>query len=139
MSEKGYRFVDDLTSDVMFEAWGKDLKEVFTNSALAMFEVICQADKVKAEKSLEVSVKGDDEKDLLLNWLSELIALVDIEGMFFKVFEITEISKTGLKAKLTGEDVRPEIGETVVKALTYHKFDLRRDGDSWKASVTLDI
>ena len=85
-----YKFIDDLTSDVMFEAYGKDMKEVFENSAEAMFTVICQVDKVGQGKSRKVEVKGKDEKELLLNWLQELIALVDTEGMFFSRFEIKE-------------------------------------------------
>ena len=37
---KKYKFIEGLTSDVMFEAYGKDLKELFSNAAEAMFSVI---------------------------------------------------------------------------------------------------
>ena len=134
-----YRFIDDLTSDVMFEAYGKDLREVFENSAQAMFEVICQIEKVEQKKKFKVKVSGRDGRDLLLNWLQELIALVDIECMFFSRFEIKKISPTSLEAVIYGEDVDPAKGETVVKALTYHKFGLEETEDGWKATVTLDI
>ena len=43
-----YKFVEDLTSDVMYEAYGKDLKELFENAALALLSVICKIDKVKS-------------------------------------------------------------------------------------------
>ncbi len=139
MSGKGYKFIDDLTSDVMFEATGRDLKEVFENSATAMLEVICQIDRVEPKENREVEVHGKDVRELLLNWLQELIAMVDIEGMFFSKFEISEISPAGLKAKIWGEEANPEKGETVVKALTYHKFGIEETKKGWVARVTLDI
>ena len=45
-----YKFIDDLTSDVLFEAYGKDLKELYANAAEAMFSIICQTEKVEAKK-----------------------------------------------------------------------------------------
>ncbi len=138
MSRK-YRFIDDLTSDVMFEAKGKDLKEVFENAAEAMFTVICQLEKVGQKESREVEVTGRDQADLLFNWLQELIALVDIEGMFFSGFEVKEIGPRKLKATVRGEPVTPEKGETVVKALTYYGFSLRENKEGFVARVSLDI
>ena len=134
-----FKFVDDLTSDVMFEAFGRDLKEVFQNSAEAMMSVMCQIDRVEQKESREVHVKGRDEKDLLLNWLQELIAMVDTEGMFFSKFVIQEISPSELKAMVYGEDSDPAKGETLVKAVTYYKFSLEKTGEGYKASVSLDI
>jgi SHS2 domain-containing protein len=134
-----YRFIEDLTSDVMFEAYGKDLRELFENAAEAMFSVICQPGKVGQGGSREVEVSGRDGKDLLHNWLQELIALVDTEGMFFSRFEIREISPTGLKATVYGEDASPEKGETVVKAVTYYKFKFEKTKSGYVARVSLDI
>lgn len=134
-----YKIVDDLTSDVMFEAYGKDLREVFSNSALAMFSVICDLKKVKALKSVDVSVSGKDAADLLYKWLSELVALVDTEGMFFSKFEIIEIDETHLKAKAYGEDISPEKGETVVKAVLYYGFKFEKTPKGFVARVGCDI
>jgi SHS2 domain-containing protein len=134
-----YRFIDDLTSDVMFEAYGRDLKEVFENSAEAMFTVICQIKRIGHKESREVEVTGRDEKDLLLNWLQELIALVDTEGLFFSRFEIEEIGPTKLRAVVYGEDADPAKGETLVKAVTYYKFAFEKTKDGFRARVSLDI
>lgn len=132
-----YKIIDSITSDVLFEAYGKDLKEVFENSAIGLFTVICHDVKPEIEKVIEVD--GTDEKDLLYNWLQMLIAMVDIEEMFFSKFEITEITETKLKAKIYGESTTPEKGETVVKAVTYHQFDLKKIDDGYTATVSVDI
>jgi SHS2 domain-containing protein len=136
---KKYKFIDDLTSDVMFEAYGKTLKEVFENSAEAMFSVICQLDKVGQAVKREVEVKARDEKELLINWLQELIALVDTEDMFFSRFEVKDISPTGLKATIYGEEADPAKGETLVKAVTYYKFKFERTKGGYVTRVSLDI
>lgn len=134
-----YKFIDDLTSDVMFEAYGRSLREVFENAAEAMMSVICQIKRVGQGESRKVEVSGKDEKELMLNWLQELIALVDTEGLFFSRFEISEISPKRLKATLYGEEAEPSKGETVVKAVTYYNFRFEKTKKGYLARVSLDI
>jgi SHS2 domain-containing protein len=134
-----YRFIDDLTSDVMFEAYGKDLKEVFANAAEAMFTVICHIKKVKPKKALLIEAEAESAGKLMIAWLQELIAAVDTEGMFFSKFDILEISEKRIKAKCWGEPVTPEKGETVVKAVTYYKFLFEKTGEGYRTRVSLDI
>ena len=134
-----FKFIDDLTSDVMFEAYGKDLKEVFTNAAEAMFKVICQVEKVKPSKHVIIKADGENSSQLMISWLQELIAAVDIEGMFFSKFDILEISEKHVKARCWGEPVSQEKGETVVKAVTYYKYLFEKTTEGYLARVVLDI
>lgn len=135
-----FRFIEDLTSDVLFEAYGKDLEELFSNAALALFNVICQVNKVEEKITREVEVNGKNPEDLLFNWLQELISIVDTESLFFSRFEILEIKHDGsyLRARCYGEKATPEKGETVVKAITYYRFGLKKN-NGYKAMVSLDI
>ncbi|MBD3163746.1 hypothetical protein GF323_00940 [Candidatus Woesearchaeota archaeon] len=134
-----YKFLDDLTSDVIFEAYGKDLKELFQNSALAMSEVICDIKNVSKKSRIDVEVKADNRKDLLYNWLQEIIAQIDIQEMFFSSFHIKKITDTELRARLFGESISPQKSQTVVKAVTNYKFGLRKTQEGYKATVSLDI
>ncbi len=134
-----YKYIDDLTSDVMFEAYGKDLPEVFANAAMAMFSVICKLSMVREKESRDVEIHAKDKEELLVSWLQELIGLVDTDDMFFSRFEIIEIDETHLRAKVHGEGIRPEIGETVVKAVTYYKYRFERTKEGYAARVSLDI
>ncbi|MAG08232.1 archease [Candidatus Woesearchaeota archaeon] len=134
-----YKFINDLTSDVLFEAYGKSLKEVFENAALALFSVICQIKKVNPKDIEEFEIKGDNEEELMFNWLQGLIAIVDTEQKFFSKVEIEEIDKTHVTAKLYGEPITPEKGETVVKAVTNYKYSFKKTKDGYKAVVSLDI
>jgi len=134
-----YKFIDDLTSDVLFEAYGKDLKEVFLNAAEALMSVICQPGKTKPEKPIEAEVEGKNPGELMHNWLQELIARVDIEVMFFSKFEILEISEKHLKARIWGEEADPAKGETVVKAVTYYKYKFEKTPEGFLVRASLDI
>ncbi len=134
-----YKFLDKLTSDVLYEAYGTDLKEVFENAALALMSVICKIDKVKPDRKEEFEVKAEKAEDLMFNWLQSLIAIVDTEQCFFSKFEIKEISETKLVAVLYGEPIRPELGETVVKAVTMYKYKFEQNEKGYKVTVSLDI
>ena len=134
-----YKFIDDLTSDVLFEAYGKSLKELFGNSAIALSSIICDIKKVGEEKSLSVELKGDSIEDLMVNWLQEIIALVDTDEMFFSRFDIIEISEDNLKANIYGEPISPEKAGIVVKGVTYYKLKLEKIKDNFRVTISLDI
>jgi len=134
-----YKILDKITSDIMFEVYGKNEKELFSNAAEALFSVICEIKEVKPEDRIEVKVKGKDLKDLLYNWLENLIGLVDIKEMFLSKFIIKEISDKELKAECYGEPLSKKKSGTVVKAVTYYKFDLDKTKQGYKALVSLDI
>jgi SHS2 domain-containing protein len=134
-----YKFIDDLTSDVLFEAYGKDLKELFANAASALFSVICQIEKIRPKLKRGVEVAGGNAKELMFNWLQELISLVDTEEVFLSKFEISEISNKHLKAKCYGEGITKGKGGTLVKGVTYHKFGIEKTDKGYKVTVSLDI
>ncbi len=134
-----YKFVDRITSDVMFEAYGSTFEELLVNSAEALASVTCETKEVKAEKKVTVEVKGRDKKDLLFNWLQRIIAETDINEMFFSKFKIKSLKDNKLTAELHGEEITSEKGGTVVKAVTYHDFKLEEKNGKYKAVVSLDI
>jgi SHS2 domain-containing protein len=137
---KPYKFIDDLTSDVMFEAKGKTLNEVFANAATALFDVISEVEKVTAKRAVRVMVKGLDLPDLMFNWLQELITLVDTEEMFFSRFEVrVDEKKNSLEATCYGEEAKPEKSGALVKAVTYYKYAFEKTKTGYRANVSLDI
>ena len=134
-----YKFIDSITSDVLYEAYGKSLKELFESSAEALASIQCRIDEVEPKDPRLVEIKAENIDDLMIAWLQQIIALVDTEEMFFSKFDIQEISETELKAEIWGEPISMEKGLTVVKAVTYYKFKLEKIKDEFKATVSLDI
>jgi len=137
-----YKFLDDLTSDVMFEAYGETLEEVLENAALAMFSVVCDTKRVRPLKSMKVKVSSTDEKSLLYDWLSTLLTDSEIQELFLSQFDIHKIERNDelhLYATASGEDISPEKGETVVKGVTYYGLALEKTKSGYRAQVALDI
>jgi SHS2 domain-containing protein len=134
-----YKFFDEITSDVVFEAYGDTLNAVFSNAAEAMFTIICKLDMVEPKTEKKIEVHADNVEDLMINWLQSLIAAVDIEEMFFSKFKITDIDETRLTAFVYGEPLSHEKGETVVKAVTYHQYKFEKTEKGYKVRISLDI
>lgn len=134
-----YKFLDKITSDVMFEAYGKDLKELFANAAEAMFTIICKLDQVEPKNEKKIEVTADSVEDLMINWLQALIAAVDIDEMFFSRFKITDIDERHLTAFAYGEPITPGKGETLVKAVTYHQYEFKKTKEGYVCKVSFDI
>jgi SHS2 domain-containing protein len=134
-----YKFIDIITSDVLYEAYGKSLKELFENSAEALASIQCKIAEVEAKEPRLIELKADSLDELMIAWLQQIIASVDTEEMFFSKFDVQDISEKKLKAEIWGESISPEKGGTVVKAVTYYKFKLEKIKDKFKATISLDI
>jgi SHS2 domain-containing protein len=139
---KKFEFVDITTADVAFIAYGKNLDELFSNSALAMFEVMVDTKKIKSLVSKKIAVNGNDLQSLMFNWLNELLVYVDGEGLAFSKFSVKIDEKNmKLEAKCEGEKINPKKHEikTAVKSATYHKMEIKKDKEIWKCQVIVDI
>ncbi|MFP3899011.1 MAG: archease [Dehalococcoidia bacterium] len=131
----------DHTADVGIIAYGADVKELFSNAALALFNLITEPQNVEEKLSLDLAVEGEGGEDLLVAWLNELIYLFDVKHVLFNRFDIDSLTQTELKATCYGERFDPAKHEikTGVKAATYHMLKLDKNGDGYKAQVIFDI
>lgn len=130
----------DHTADIGIIAYGKDKKEVFANSAFAMFSIIAELDGVAESMFREVEVTAEDEEALLVAWLNELLYLFDVENIIFKRFDIINLDQFRLRANAYGEkfDSACHRLNTQIKAATYHMLKLEKE-DGFKAQIIFDI
>ena len=140
----GYRFLEDVAiADVAFEAWGKDLADLFATAGEATFAVMVDLAAVPAELSRRVRLEAEDPGSLLFAWLEELIYRKDVDSAVFSRFAVTvtEGPPLTLDATCTGAPIRQERMpmRADVKAVTYHLFAVDRGEDGWRARVVLDI
>ena len=139
---KKFKFVDITTADVAFVANGKNLNDLFSNAALAMFEVMVNTKQIKPKIKKDVVAKGTDLQSLLFNWLNNLLVFVDAENLAFSEFDVNvDEKKLKLKAACKGEKIDRKRHETRtnVKAATYHKMKIEKGKAGWKAQVIIDI
>ena len=139
-----YRYLEELSSaDTAFEATGRTLEELFSDAAIATFEVMADTNTVKQLLTREIQLENESVDGLLIDWLSELVFLKDTETILFSVFDVN-IRKNDvyiLKATAKGEKIDREKHSlrSDVKAVTYHMFEVTKKGDNWTARVVLDI
>jgi SHS2 domain-containing protein len=109
-----YKFIDITTADVAFEAYGKDLNELFANAALAMFEVMINTKQVEPKIERKVKAEGNDLQSLMFNWLNSLLVFVDSENLAFSEFKVKVDEKNfKLEGICKGEEMNREKHETI--------------------------
>ncbi len=139
---KRYEYFET-TADIGIIAYGRDLNELFENCALAVFDIMCNVEKVSPKEVREIKVEEENIEDLLVTWLTELLAIKDIENLLFGKFKVEIKNKNGkyiIEAKAYGEKAKEEHElETEVKAITYHKMEIKKENSTWKAKFIVDI
>ena len=131
----------DHTADMGITAYGKDIKQLFSNAALALFSLITDVRSIKEQLQHGVEINSENKDDLLVEWLNELIYLFDAKHLLFNHFEIESISNNKLKATCYGEKFNPARHRIKidVKAATYHMLKIVQGSEGYSAQVIFDI
>lgn len=146
MEDAFYELIEH-TADVGIRVKAKDLKGLFENSALAMFNIMGQllpidhgpASVVIQKPGFKISQKAEDLDELFINWLNELLSLSSVKGLIFTDFIIHKMDKFNIKADVYGEDIKNYKVATEIKAATYHQLKIEEGQDGWQAEVIFDV
>ena len=134
-----YKIIEH-TADVGIEARGRNLEEAFEEAAKGMFAIITDDGKIdcKVERNIEIPFE-DDEEMLLVDWLTELLYINDVESLVFGDFDVKIGEK--LVGIAYGEEYdRKKHGYGVeIKAVTYHMLEIKRDKKGVVIKVLFDI
>jgi SHS2 domain-containing protein len=131
----------DHTADIGLIVYGSNLKALFENAGEAFFHLITDLKKVRRRVERRINIGGESLDRLMVDWLSELLYLHDVEGLLFKGFKVESVGEDGLRAVVKGEPFQEHIHviKTEVKAATYHRIEVRKERGRWKAQVILDL
>ena len=131
----------DHTADIGIIAYGADIKQVFANAALGLFNLMADLGNLKEDTKRQIELSAEDVEVLLVEWLNELIYISDVEHIIFKRFEINELSSTQLRATCFGEKIKPGQHrlKREIKAATYHMLRLNKENGSYKVQIIFDI
>jgi len=131
----------DHTADIGLVVYGENLKALFENAGEAFFHLITDLRKVRRRVERRIKIGGESLDRLMVDWLSELLYLHDVENLLFKGFKVESIGEDGLMAVVKGEPFQQKIHviKTEVKAVTYHRIEVRQEKGGWKAQVILDL
>ena len=126
---KKYEFFEH-TADVKFRAYGKTTEECFSNAVIALTSVMFDPDKIEEKITKSISIKGNDLKSLLYNFLEELLYLIDTESFIIHKVTGIKIGEMNKKHILTATLVGDKIGDKYhnigsVKAVTYEEMEIK--------------
>jgi SHS2 domain-containing protein len=135
---KKFKFLEH-TADVKFQAYGKNLKEVYENSGLAFISLVYQG-KIKNVKTKKIKLKGKDLESLMYNFLEEILFLIDSEGFLAGNSKVKiDEKKKELVAEFSGDNIKNYKAEMAIKAVTYNEMFVKKTKSGWVSQVVLDV
>lgn len=140
MAKKTFEIINH-TADIGIIVYGINVKQLFSNAALALSSLITEPKSIKEKIKRHVEITSEDRDNLLVEWLNELIYLFDVEHILFKKFDIENLNSKHLKAICYGENFDPlrHNIKREVKAATYHMLKINRDSNGYEVQVIFDV
>ncbi|MGA6925555.1 MAG: archease [Desulfosarcina sp.] len=138
--KKPYTLLDH-TADLRIRITGNDQADLFKNAGLAIADLICDPDSLTAEEIMTIDIAGDDPADLMVNYLRELLYQWTGNEKLIKMITIMSISDVTVSAQITTERYALQRHTILneIKAVTYHRIEVRRAVEGWEAKVVFDV
>ncbi|MBA7465534.1 Protein archease [subsurface metagenome] len=129
----------DHTADVLMRVRGATLSEIFSDAGRAMFHVMygpCEDRGIERQISLE----AENLESLLIDYLSELLFITDVENTVFCTFDV-DIQGTRLVAALRGEPFDParHSAGTLIKGISYFGLEIVKKEEAYVVEIIFDI
>jgi len=131
----GFREIEH-TADWELKVWAPDPPSLLEQAARGMYNL--QGVRPKSGPRLERRYKMayQELETLLVDFLAELLYLLEIERLAFDRFELS-LSEDTLEAVLSGVPIESLAKE--IKAVTYHGLEVRRTDCGFEANVVFDV
>ena len=129
------------TADIRIRVYGKDLKELFENAALGMFNILADLEGITSSTELEIKAEELDKEELLITWLDELLYNFYTKHIIFCEFDITELTDKNLTAKVKGRFIGENRNrlKTEIKAATRHDLRIEKKDDTYEVQIVFDV
>jgi len=127
------------TAETGIKAYGRDLNQAFSNAAKATFWLLTDPNLITPTREIEISLQSSNVRELLVDWLNELLFYFETEGLVFSQFDV-RISGASLKASAKGEEFKADKHpiKTQIKATTYHNLEVWSNGQA-SVQVYFDV
>ncbi len=141
-ANRAYDYIEH-TADTGVIARGKTMEEIFIRCALGMLNIVTDLKKIDNSVKKEILVHAGDNnfETLLIEWLNELLFILDVDHIVFSNFDVISLSPGSLEVKCSGEHIDParHIIKTEIKAATYHMLAITQTAGIYRAQVIFDI
>lgn len=129
------------TADMGIAVEAATLPELFTEAARGLLLLLGGEPAAAPRTSLTVTVAGDDREELLVNWLNELLFLLETRHFYLAAVTRLELGPGSLAADLRGELLDPDRHSFAreAKAATHHQLRLSEGPQGWSAQIYIDL
>ena len=125
------------TADVALRVRAWSFEELLCSAAEGMGALMAEPAGIASDTPTEISVSGDDDEALLVNWLNELLYQHEMSGRVFREFDITLTSEHTLRAIARSEPAAAN--RKHIKAATFHDLHIDRHDGQWDVTIVFDI
>jgi len=132
----GFKEVEH-TADLELEVWGETVSALFHQAARGMRHLLDVQVDSSARATRQFNVKAIDYEGLLVDFLSELLYLLERDGLVFQNLALDLTQGTQLEVEFQGVHVESYSRE--IKAVTYHNLEVKQTEEGWTANVVFDI
>ena len=131
-----FRWVEH-TGELELDVEAESEEGVLAEAASALAEILSDSTEGKGERLRQtVVVEAPDPAALLAAWLEELVFLSETQGFVPERLVELELDDGALSAVVEGRRGEPR---TLVKAVTFHRLRLAREGVRWYGRVVFDV
>jgi SHS2 domain-containing protein len=129
----------DHRADLKIRIFGRTKEELFENAMLGMFGAAkYETTKQLTTKQQTIKISSLDLPSLLVDFLSEVLYLVETKKLVFERVEFKKFTENEIEANLIGKPLK-RMG-VHIKGVTYHNLDIRQERDgTWQATILFDI
>jgi SHS2 domain-containing protein len=126
-------------ADLKIRVFGKTKEELFENAMVGMFKAAkYETTKQLTTKQQKIEISSLDLPSLLVDFLSEVLYLVETKKLVFEKVEFKKFSENKIEAILIGKPLK-RMG-VHIKGVTYHDLDIHQEKDgTWQATILFDI
>ena len=132
------------TADIGVRGTADTKEKAFSETAKAMLSVMVDSAKVEEKGRFDIQVKADSLENLLIEFLNEILFIMDFKEAVMKTVKVKEIKERAGEFYLTatgfGEKKKEEHEfMTEVKAATYSQLEVREENGKWIAQCIVDV
>lgn len=123
-------------ADAALRVYGRAWDDLFVNAACGMFSLMADWEDGPPSTTQQISLEAIDGETLLVDWLSELLYLHEMEDAVYTSFEIIDISPARLRAIARG--TRRWNPKTAIKAVTFNDLRIQKTPEGYTATIVFD-
>ena len=141
----GYRILNH-TADIGVEVHGATLVDIFYQAALALVDLLTDRALLTGATEKIIRIEGTDLEDLWINYLREVLYLFNGESFLLQdvhriAWEANRATGLCLTAYCVGEIYNPRSHtiNTEIKAVTYHRAEVKQTPVGWQCVFIVDV